>query len=130
MTLPPPPSQPSEPSNYQTPKLPPPPPGPPSGGSPSPRTPPPPVASNPYGGPPPGKKRANMAVIYGVIGLIPGCGFIFAILAIIFGLFSQKASRSSNLEPLMSAKAGVVLGVLGLVISLITLIVALSSSGR
>jgi hypothetical protein len=30
----------------------------------------------------------------------------------------------------MSAKAGVVLGVLGLVISLITLIVALSNSGR
>jgi hypothetical protein len=71
-----------------------------------------------------------LAVVYGVIGLIPGCGFVFAILAIVFGLFSQKASRSSNLEPLMSAKAGVVLGVLGLVISIVTLIAALSSAGR
>ncbi|MEV8358651.1 DUF4190 domain-containing protein [Microbacterium sp. NPDC076895] len=131
MTLPPPP--PSNPSGSQPSRLPPPPSAPsqPYGSNASTgRTPPPPVAGNPNGGPPPGKKRATLAVVYGVIGLVPGCGLILAILAIVMGVSSQKASRAAGLNPYGTAKAGIVLGWIGLGITVIYLIIALVSSIR
>lgn len=86
------------------------------------RMPPPPAAGSPPGGPPPGKKRATNAVVAGVVGVIPGCGWLAAILAIAFGLSSQGVTRRSGLAPYGSAKAGVVLGVIGLVINIIFVI--------
>lgn len=126
MTLPPPP--PSNPSGSQPSRLPPPPSAPsqPPGSSASTgRTPPPPVAGNPNGGPPPGKRRAASAVASGVIGLFPGCGLIVAIAAIVLGVSSQRASRAAGLNPFGTAKAGIVLGWIGLGINVIYLVNAI-----
>lgn len=126
MALPPlPPTQPSESSGSHPSRLPPPP------GTPTPlqvasagtgRM-PPPSAGTAYGGPTPGKKRARNALALGVVGVIPLLGWLAAIIAIALGLSSQRLSRKSGFEPFGSAKAGVVLGVIGLVIDTIVIVV-------
>lgn len=114
--------------------LPPPPPSPePTGSQPS-RLPPPPTSGGyPYGGPPPGRKRATAAVVYGVLGLFPGCGLVLAVLAIVMGISSRKASTAAGLDASSSAKAGIALGWLGIAISVVSIVivaVVAANSGR
>jgi len=71
-----------------------------------------------------------MAIMYGLLGLVPGCGLILSVLAIIMGVSSQKASAAAAARPYGSAKAGIVLGWVGLALTLIFVIVALLSSIR
>ncbi len=67
------------------------------------------------------------ALITGILGILCGCcgcGYLFNILAIIFGCVSKK-----NFEGKKSgfAIAGIVLGAIGLVLSIIMLIIAFAS---
>lgn len=130
MTLPPPPpAQPSEPTSSQPLRMPPLPPGLPSQAQVTRQTPPPPAAWNPYGGPPPGRKRAGLALAYGLVGLIPVVGAIPALFAVLMGLSSQKASRAADLNPYGTSKAGVILGLVGIAITVLLVIVLAVGAG-
>ena len=70
-----------------------------------------------------------MALTYGIFGLIPACGAIPAILAVFMGLSSQKASRAAGLDPHGTATVGVVLGWIGIAISLVFIIFTAVNAG-
>lgn len=120
--------------------LPPPPPPPPEGqgsqrpGSGQPMPPPPQSRSAGYNTAgvrvvtEPGQKLGTFAFALGLAGLIPMCGFLPAIAAIILGLSASRGPRAAGLKPHWTAGAGVVLGGIGIAISLLT-ILALANSG-
>ncbi len=63
------------------------------------------------------------SLILGIIGLLCaccGCGFIFNILAIVFGYFS---GRNSDGQKSKLAFAGMILGIVGIVLSIIMFII-------
>jgi hypothetical protein len=62
------------------------------------------------------EERANNSVVLGLAGFIPLLGFIFALVAVVFGMSSRRVLKERHIEEGRgSATAGVVIGSLALI---------------
>ncbi|MEI6621450.1 MAG: DUF4190 domain-containing protein [Actinomycetes bacterium] len=98
----------------------PPPPGIPAG---------PPPPGMPAYGQPFGAKKSSMpvvALVFGILGFIQCIPLIGGVIAIITGVMGRKRARAAGQSPTM-ATVGLVLGILGLIISVILTIVFIAS---
>jgi putative exporter of polyketide antibiotics len=94
---------------------------------------PPPPPPPQYGAPAPGavpatNKKAIWSLVLGIVGLIC-CGFLAGIPAIILGNSAKKEIAASGQSGSGMATAGLVLGIIAVVWSVINVILALSGNG-